>query len=91
MTAPNRRAEVAELLDELIVRTTRAAMTAPTRTAEDCAHAVGLLAIAEGAASVAVLLDAITPETTPRAGGYGPPPRGGPTHTPPEKPPGARG
>ncbi|WP_280471155.1 hypothetical protein [Nocardia cyriacigeorgica] len=79
MTSPNRRAEVAELLDELIVRTTRAAMTAPTRTAEDCAHAVGLLAIAEGAASVAVLLDAITPETTPGAGESVPAPGGRPS------------
>ncbi|MBF6289272.1 hypothetical protein [Nocardia cyriacigeorgica] len=75
MTAPNRRAEVAELLDGLIVRATRDAIDAPTRTAEDCAYAVGLLAIAEGAASVAVLLDALAPNSTPGASESVPAPR----------------
>ncbi|WP_280247511.1 hypothetical protein [Nocardia abscessus] len=80
MTAPDSRAEVAELLDELIVRTTNDAKNAPTGTAKECERVRNLLAIAESAASVAVLLGAIAPETTPRASEYVPPPGGRPSN-----------
>ncbi|MBF6326814.1 hypothetical protein [Nocardia cyriacigeorgica] len=80
MTAPDSRAEVAELLDELIVRTTNDAKNAPTGTAKECERVRDLLAIAESAASVAVLLGAITPETAPGAGESVPAPGGRPSN-----------
>ncbi|WP_369024101.1 hypothetical protein [Nocardia cyriacigeorgica] len=80
MTAPDSRGEVAELLDELIVRTTNDAKNAPTGTAKECERVRDLLAIAESAASVAVLLGAITPEATPGAGESVPAPGGRPSN-----------
>jgi hypothetical protein len=80
VTAPDSRAEVAELLDELIVRTTNDAKNAPTGTAKECERVRNLLAIAESAASVAVLLGAIAPETTPGASESVPAPGGRPSN-----------
>ncbi|NEW27282.1 hypothetical protein [Nocardia cyriacigeorgica] len=68
MSAPSNLDGVVTQLDRLITRTFRAAYDAPTATADDCTYVVALLAIAESAASVALLLDARRPESAPGAG-----------------------